>query len=520
VSGPLSAVELFLLAGQLMDPKSVPLYLSGDNKNAGWGSSPVEAWRSDRAFCCDVRPEVIPIDVDQRQQRHLDQYRRVLEDSGFPWLEVKSGGHTGENRHLYVWVDDKPRRDALIAALRAVCDREAVRVGQRMRPPGTPHRSGANISVPVDPSQARRFLNKVAPPTEAIKAKLRPSTRHDLDSSPPNGDRSRWDQHVCFHLVVDELTCTEIVQLAVTGTGPFSAKAREQPTHARSLDYMLRSIGNAQRIHDGGPGMIRSRADAKWILARLAYGASQIDPVVVGGPMARRVLEAAIDLFAEHSTLAWSLSERQVAENAGVHRHTARKWLHHLRTDGWLDLTEAACNGRAAVYELNTFRLVPLLGTSLGGCVPKSGTAMKVSRPSLFMWGFGGESGWQAVNTLASLGGEGRTCDIAQGAHISTGNIGRVLNRLQQLGVVDKARHGHWRLTDTDLDLLAEQWGADRVAKERHARHTTEQVLYGRYRLDRLAHRRPELPLQHLEVLDSNTVCDWNTGEMATINDL
>ena len=94
-----------------------------------------------------------------------------------------------------------------------------------------------------------------------------------------------------------------------------------------------------------------------------------------------------------------------------------------------------------------------------------------------------------------------------------------MLNRLSDLGIVKRVRHGTWRLTDEDHDFLAELWGANLVEKRQKARHELDKVGYGIYRLNRLEHQLGER-LTHLSVLDSNTVVNLDTGETITIDDL
>jgi hypothetical protein len=171
------------------------------------------------------------------------------------------------------------------------------------------------------------------------------------------------------------------------------------------------------------------------------------------------------------------------------------------------------------VYRLETPRLLPLLG-SQGGCEPKSVRDDGVSKNALFRHGYVGESGWRATSALSALGGEASTGSIATGSHLSDKHIGLVLNRLQAHGVVEKVRHGTWRLTGEDLDFLAEHWGADLVAKRQAMRHELDRAAFGQYRLSRLAQLLPPDSLLHLQALDSVNACDRLTGEIVSIDDL
>ena len=512
--------EYFLLASQLAAPDGRPLYLDVNNKNIGRAGSFLEAWLSDKSFCCDVRPGVVPIDIDEKQIGALHEYREIIKSSGHLWFEVASSGLQSAKRHFYIWVEDPQEREAFVAELKQVCGSEPVRVGQKMRLPGVLHRSKRFRAEIVNPSQADRFMRAHLPDWGALFESLRPSTRQELLVGPPTNDRSVWDQHICFQMVAEGVSPAEIVQLAAHREGHFSRKAREQGTSAQTLRYLLRSIQKAHLIYDGKPPLPRSRSDAEWMLDRFAHAVANAPVETFGGTSARLVLEGVVALLSEQSTFERAISERTLAEQTGLHRHTARKWLHHLQNQGWVEQSQAASRGKAAKYRANTFKLVPLLGTRIGGCVPKNGTTMKVSRCALHTWGYAGESGFQVSKALEALGGEGRTKDIAKGSGITPSNVGRVLNRLQGLGVVERVQHGVWQLTGTDSEYLAEETGAMQKIKARHALHGVERVLYGKYQLARLKQLTPEGSLDRYEVFDSLTVCDWETGELISICDL
>ena len=148
----------FHLAASLVSGKKSFMYIGENNRQAGWADSLVEAWDSGRAFCCDMRPAIIPVDIDAGQLDYLDEFRTLIEASGHAFVEVASSGLASPNRHFYVEVEDADTREAFCEALRGICGAMPVRVGQKMRPPGTPHRSGLAISEPVDPAQVDRFL--------------------------------------------------------------------------------------------------------------------------------------------------------------------------------------------------------------------------------------------------------------------------------------------------------------------------------------------------------------------------
>ena len=84
--------ELFRLATNVVDPASRPMFLDGDNRNAGRARSLKAAWDSGRAFCCALRSEVVPIDVDESQVHLMDRYRDEIESSGKPFIEAASSG--------------------------------------------------------------------------------------------------------------------------------------------------------------------------------------------------------------------------------------------------------------------------------------------------------------------------------------------------------------------------------------------------------------------------------------------
>ena len=91
MSPDLTEAELFLISSRLIDPAVRPMYLNTGNGGAGWASSLSAAWLSGRAFCCDMRPEVVSVDVDENQLNYLGEFRRIIDKSGYPFVDRRSG---------------------------------------------------------------------------------------------------------------------------------------------------------------------------------------------------------------------------------------------------------------------------------------------------------------------------------------------------------------------------------------------------------------------------------------------
>lgn len=520
--------ELFRLANGIVDRASRPMFLDVDNRNAGWALTLKAAWDSGTAFCCALRSEMVPIDVDMSQIHLTDRYRDEIESSGQPFIEAASSGLNRPNRHFFVWAPDESTRERLVERLRGIGAREPVRVGQPIRLPGVSHRQHDTCSTPVSGEQVTAMLLTIAEydtlahdkVTGQVVERLSPQSRRLIDNG-PSTDRSTWDMSVTHRLLADGLSADEIINFGLNGSTRFSEKAREreQRRSGSGASYLSLGISKAESSRKNRSLGIRSREDAIRLLDATADAVAKTDHRVFGGLTARRVLDGCVSLFLKQSTFERPLPVRTVAETAQVHKSTALRWLRHLRANQWITEVERGHRGRAAVYRLETPRLLPLLG-SQGGCEPKSVRHLGVSKNSLFRHGFGGESGWRAASALSALGGEASTGLIASGSHLSSKHIGLVLNRLQDLDVVEKVRHGTWRLTGEDLDFLAEHCGADRVEKQQAMRHELDRVAFGQYRLSRLAERLPNDTLLHLEALDSANACNWLTGEVVAIDDL
>ena len=520
--------ELFRLAVCITDRASKPIFLGEDNKNAGRARSLQSAWDSDRAFCCMLRSEVVPIDVDQSQLHLVDRYRDEIRASGQPFIETASSGLDRPNRHFFVWIPDDEPRECLVERLRGIGGGEPVRVGQQIRPPGVRHRHHDSYSVPVDCRQVTAVILSVTESdspsqgqsTGQLMERLSPLTRRVIDNGPP-ADRSTWDMSVTHRLLSDGLSADEIVHFGLNGSTRFSEKAREREQRHLGIgaSYLRLGINKAESFPKNGSLGIRSREDAIRLLDATADAVANTDHRVFGGLMARRVLEGCIQLFAEQSTFERPLSVRTVAETAQVHMSTAWKWLRHLLANRWITEVQGGRHGLATVYRLEIPRFRTLLG-SQGGCESKSVRFCGISKNALFRHRYGGESGWRAASALSALGGEASTGSIASCSYLLPKHLGSVLNRLQVLGVVEKVRHGTWRLTGEDLDFLAEHWGADLVEKQQAMRHELDRATYGQYRLSRLAQLAPPDSLLHLQALDSVNACDWLTGETVSIGDL
>ncbi len=536
--GSLSDAELFVLADQLALPPDrlvppndweasapfTPLFLDSDNDKAGYVDSLVDAWLSGRPFCCNVRSEVVVVDIDHSDQPYLQDFRQLIDESGFPVLEVASGGMNRPNRHFYLWAPDESARDPLVHQLKSI-RRQPVRVGngQRIRLPGVRHRQMRQRALPVDDQQARAFLKAVTPSVETLWSQARPSTREAADAQPPE-DRSSWDQHVIFQMVLDGLSAGQIVCLALHVGETFSTKARDlaKQSPQGALRYLLGSIRSAERLYAksywGEAPMARTRADADWMLGGFAAAVAAADPAMFGGMRDARVLAGVVDLCREQSTFERPMGVRCLADRVGVGTESAVRRLGRLVEGGWISRTDV--RGPACGYRLETRKLWTLLGTTVGGCVPRSVPLPRFSRPHLFCHGFGNESGWRAYQALQALGGEAGTGQIAAEAHLRAGDLGLVLNRLSDLGVVEKVRHGVWRLTGADVDLLAEQWGADVVLKNRRRRMEMEQIAYGQLQLARLVESGLITDASDLVVRNSWSATDSWTGEVVRFDDL
>jgi len=146
-----------ILHDLLIDPKRPAMYLNKNNKCAGFDDYEI-AIKSGRAYCIETLPEVIPVDIDGEHIEYVDTFRQTIGAQGDPYIEIMSGGPDSPNRHFFIHVPDEQRRNMLIDELRSICGAKPVRVGQKIRPPYTPHRNGVDTSIPVTEYTADDFL--------------------------------------------------------------------------------------------------------------------------------------------------------------------------------------------------------------------------------------------------------------------------------------------------------------------------------------------------------------------------
>ena len=132
----------------IVDQNKPAMYISGDNKCAGFDDYDV-ARDSGRPYCIETRPEIIPVDIDAEHLDYLEAFRQTIAANGDPYIEVMSG------------VPDEKRRNAITIILRNICGAKPVRVGQKIRPPYTPHRNNVATSTPVTEYTADDFITWV-----------------------------------------------------------------------------------------------------------------------------------------------------------------------------------------------------------------------------------------------------------------------------------------------------------------------------------------------------------------------
>ena len=153
--------ELFRLATGVVDPAFRPMFLDADNRNAGRAPSLKAAWDSDRAFCCGLRSEVVPVDIDSAQVHLLPAYRDAIEASKQAFVEAASSGTDSANRHFFIWAPADTDHEHLVDTLRHMGGREPVRIGQPIRLPGVRHRCHSTRSTPVDRRQVAAMLSAI-----------------------------------------------------------------------------------------------------------------------------------------------------------------------------------------------------------------------------------------------------------------------------------------------------------------------------------------------------------------------
>lgn len=518
----IAELDLYVLTGHITDPSWLgtpedqtarPLYINRDNTNGGRARSLAEAWSDGRAFAVRMRPEILPVDLDA-DIVHLSHEVRLLAGN-HPCLEVASSGLHAPSRHFYILLRDEEVREQVASDLAALVGSGALRRGQPIRPPGAPHRFRRERAVPVDEHEFRQFCRAVLPDTSEILGWLQPSTLRFAATRA--NDRSAHDHAVIRRLIAEGLSDGEIILLALGGNLAFSEKARELPSGIR-LTYLQRSLRKL-RPTVFSRDQFRTRQDVDSFLERCEEAVSLIDPAEFGGHTARRVFTAAVSLFRDQHTLSRPLAVRTVAEHAQVSVQTAARQLGVLVTTGWLAKREGASGGKAVTYGLETSKISTHL-RALGGCATRSVLIQAGTDEPLFRRGILNESGrsvWNALDDSTALS----PTQVSARTRIPVSTVQKALKRLLGVGLVERPVRGRYvRSNEHDLEVLAEQTGADVRAKQQRALYDRERAGFGGHRLRRLSQLYGSEILFEWEPVDSYRVRRLRDGTVVTIDEL
>jgi hypothetical protein len=500
------------LAYAMAKPGSQPMFLDRENKNAGRCASVSEALASGRAFATELIDEIIPIDLDT-DQPSVEDVRAYLAEQRIPYLACRSGGalSLGVSRHhVYLWVPDEGQRATLLPILSTWLEGGAVRYGQRMRPPGSPHSSGIGTSEPVNRQQARGFLEQLGSRERRLPRPLPPDVEQLLVDG-PRTDRSTFDMKVIWRLVLLGYSDLEIIELAYSDRYPFSDKARGLGIGSRdSLRYLEKTIGRVRA--KAVEGFFASRADVDSWLANALCWVDQAVPAFFGTTYTRRVFVACLRAFMDRHTTETALSSRSVASLAEVAKGTAGKHLEVLARGGWLLRVIPGRPGESAdasVYRLNVPKIDPLLGHD-GGVTLGMGQLPELPSNPIFMRGFLNESGRTVVNAMEP-GDDMSRKELMEATGLSSSTLHDTLDRLreEQYLLIEKVGHGQYKRTDRTIGDLEYATEAEIVSSNRNDMFQQERHVYGRF----LSERKRMTPKQQRDYVGPQTIQASPNGE-------
>jgi len=385
---PGHADRLALARTVAADPTQQVLLLDQDNQGAGWVPL-ADAVQSGAACAVRVADRLLAVDADDPGAGYL-QLLDLLCALYVPHVEIASGGGA-HRRHLWVVLGDLPAdlHSRLVAGVRAL-GLDVRAGGSLIRPPLTPHRSGAvpTLLSPTTPTQTQQVL--AGPGCGPERAQLLADALPDRAGAPPGGDRPTplpaplpdRARHLLDHRDPRYETRSEqlravLVSLANAGwdqravvdlvlAHPVGERAhRKRDPRGWLGDQYQRAV-----VWVAAHPAVGDRTETRLLLARCrSAAASWVWDRGLGSAPATlaRVLGAVLDQAADAGTLQVSVSVRQLAERAGVGRSAAERALGVLCSQRVLQRVRAASGTDAATYRIDTNHQVLAGGVPVGG---------------------------------------------------------------------------------------------------------------------------------------------------------
>ena len=374
---PASDPEIVSIAKRLTRRGSRPWRLTEDNDKDDYTDIET-AVHEGVAYVITVAEEFLVLDVDSRDQHAaLEAIRQMLIEWGVQPVVVASGapGH----RHLFAWVDSTPHRRYLRElARRAGID---TRPSGHIRPPLSAHRHGhePRLLTPTTNQQALEALSvnpDVWPDLSGIalgesiaqspagpetvqqdrKGPLTPRIRELLRRGDENGryrSRSELEMAILDGMAAagwDFMEAAEALQDPANAAGERLRGRCSRYGDDRALDYLERSYAKA----------IDWAATHEWTdLSDLGQRLLAHTRTWTGSTVSSDVVayRAIVDHAVSAGTLDVNVSHRQLAEETGLGKGTARKCLARLQPQYLQLRASGAGTTRASTYHLVTDHL-------------------------------------------------------------------------------------------------------------------------------------------------------------------
>jgi hypothetical protein len=466
------------------------------------------ASEANRAYCVEIKPHLMAFDFDQSNGKELaQQMAKRLEALGEGPVFFASGGRG----RAHLWVAPRYMPFDQIEALGREFKADN-RSDTRIRPPLSPHRSGAGMTL-LHPADMAEALARLAPTGRARPPKPTEPDRHN-SSEPTGPDRKLKDanaeakRQTMLHDVGRPNRSVHIFRVAgfYRSNGLSAAefirdvKAHPEgvghkyfhPRPRRDMDRRLaQDYSNAQSS--------RSNADRAGTLREieLAQQAAQN----YAWPSRCNALATFATILSKARALGSTeiaLSVRDMAELAGISAPTASRHLKILLSHAFLSVIEQAYGVNATSYKI----LCPELKHSLTPPYAPLGCERVFQLGTLSHDAFQRRGSWRHV-CIYLQGSEAPLTvrELANRSHRSQKAVRNTLNRLEALGLAERHDDGTWSATITDETLTAaadmrQTTGRAKLRRAEHQRHRDGWHQHLTFNL-RARHRQEEAPLTY-----------------------
>lgn len=482
----LAPLQIEALAKAVIRPGSRVFLLNADNTADAWVSLDT-AVSSGRAFVIEVDVDVLAVDADSAESgAAAERLAQEMQRAELAPVVMASGrpGH----RHVICRILDPDLRQLFADRARAA----SLDVRKAIRPPGAPHRLGLPVAL-LEPRAPQDAVAALAPRDRdsasgsapgAISKEMRQLLLHG-DIEQRRESRSEVVQSLALAFVDAGLDCDDLLRALLDGRNAGGDKVRELAAkrglgHARR--YVRGSWKKAADFARRRPA-IRDREDAIVALAR-------IDAAIESSPWPGRsgavdwsVVRAHLRVARRLHDLAPDVSDRELAELAGVHYQTVARSHRRLQHAGWLRRLRRHHDANAARWQLRLPRT--RRDTSVPhGLIPPEGDrcGAEVSHPdgdpAHDVWRYGGGLGKIRCRVWGFLHQPRTTWEVAAWLGRVKRSAERHLSKLRAAGLAVQDPSGTWHRGEADADAVAKRLGVAGEAQRQRWRHEDDRETH------------------------------------------